>query len=223
MVIGWINQAFGMSAFPTEVAGRTAVLSHIGEIDNGDVGICLCAVHGGLEMGGGLLHGGISLPIDGGALSTEARRRLELPGDAIFPKTFVYDAVEDFSHGTGDAQGDGWAASTGFHDAGHMLYGPYTTDWCGFEGEATFFMQVDNVTADDLAVVNLEVFNSTKGELIGFRTVTRTEFDAPFQFQNFSVSFDAKDLADDVLEARVFWTDVSFVKVNTVSVSLYTQ
>ena len=53
--------------------------------------------------------------------------------------------------------------------------------------------------------------------------MTRTEFDAPFQFQNFSVSFDAKDLADDVLEARVFWTDVSFVKVNTVSVSLYTQ
>ena len=104
-----------------------------------------------------------------------------------------------------------------------MLYGPYTTEWCGFKGEATFFMQVDNVTADDLPVANLEIFDSVAGELLALRTVTRTEFNAPFEFQNFTVSFDATHLSDHPLEARVYWTDLSFVKVNAVTVTLFTQ
>jgi hypothetical protein len=87
-VYGWLDQPFSMSASDNYLAGRSATLSHEGPSDNEDVGICLCYVHGAIEMGGGLIHGGISLPIDGGGSTIEARRRLALPGsDAGEPGT----------------------------------------------------------------------------------------------------------------------------------------
>ncbi len=223
MVLAWLDQPFGMSAFPTEIAGRTAILSHVGPSDNADVGVCLCKVHGGLEMGGGLLHGGTSLPIDGGTTSVEARRRLQLPGGESYPKTLVYNAVNDFSHATGEAQGDGWSASTDPHNAGHMLYGPYTTAWCGFKGEASFSLQVDNNSADDLVVAVLDINDSTTDTILASREVKRKEFASTFQYQSFTVPFDATGFGGHTLEARVYWTDVSFVKLNTVTVTLLVQ
>jgi hypothetical protein len=223
VIFAWLDQPFGMSAFPDEVPGQTAILSHVGLSDNADVGMCLCKVHGGIEMGGGLIHGGTSLPIDGGQTSMEARRRLELPGENSYPKTYSYDAVDDFLHAIGNEEDDGWAAATGFHDAGHMIYGPYTSDWCGFTGEANFSLMVDNNTADDFLVVSLEVYNSTTGQIIANRPVTRTEFVAPFVYQSFSVPFDATNCSDDAMELRVYWTDLSYVKVQTISVLLTTQ
>ena len=80
MVLAWLDQPFTFSAFPDNVPGQTATLSHVGESDNADVGVCLCTVHGAVEMGGGLLHGGTSLPLTGGELSIEARRRLSFQG-----------------------------------------------------------------------------------------------------------------------------------------------
>ena len=166
------------------------------------------------------MHGGMSLPIGAGESSIFARRRLELPGETLYPITLVYDAVDDFQHATGDGGEDGWAAATGFHDANHMLYGPYTTDWCGFLGTASFFMQVDNIDVDDLPVVTVDIFDSTAGQALASRVITRSEFNAPFAFQEFALDFDATGLADHTLEARVFWHDVSFVKVSTVSITL---
>lgn len=221
LVFAWLDQPIGLSAFPTDVPGRTVVLSHEGESDNADVGLCLCIVHGALEMGGGLLHGGISLPIEGGTESVEARRRLSLPGEEIYPKSFFYDAVTDFLHATGDGQADGWAAATGFHDVGHMLYGPYTTQWCGFQGEADFFMLVDNNTSDDLVLVVLDVYDSTTDTVLGSRSVTRQEFLATSAFQSFKVPFDATGFAGHTLEARAYWTDNSLVKINSVTVTLF--
>ena len=220
IIFAWMGQPFGISAFPTEVPGRTAILSHIGESDNDDVGTCLCEVHGGLEMGGGVLHGGISLPIGSGETSIFARRRLELPGNVLYPRTMVYDAVDDFQHGTGEGAADGWGAATGFHDANHMLFGPYTSDWCGFHGTANFFMQVDNTDADDLKVVTVDIFDATAGAVLASREITRTEFNTPFVFQDFALDFDATGIANHALEARVYWHDVSFVKVSTVSITL---
>ena len=174
-------------------------------------------------MGGGLLHGGISLPIQAGESSIEARRRLELPGSITFPLALVYDAVTDFLHMTGGGEADGWAASTGFHDSGHMLYGPYTSDWCGYKGVAQFSMMVDNNTADDLVLVKLDIFDATTGTVLAELDVTRSQFNTPFEFQTFSLGFDASYCTDHSLEARVYWTDNSFVKINTVQMILNNQ
>lgn len=80
LAIGWLDQPITLSISEAYVAGGSATLSHVGPGDNADVGFCLCIVHGGLELGGGLIHGGISLPIPENSLSIEAKRRLRLPG-----------------------------------------------------------------------------------------------------------------------------------------------
>ena len=73
-VLGWANRPLTF----TTPEGRTATIANVGAIDNADVGACFCSVHGAIELGGGLLHAGISLPILGGQATTEARRRLTL-------------------------------------------------------------------------------------------------------------------------------------------------
>ena len=219
-VFGWINNPFSLSAFPLFAAGRSASLSHIGPSDNNDAGFCLCSVHGGLEMGGGLLHGGMSLPIDGGTSSIEARRRLDLPGDPLLPKTLVYEAETDLQHATGKADDDGWSANTAEHTADHMIYGPYATDWYGNQGTATFRMMVDNIDADDLEVVAINVHDATTQTNLAEMHITRTQFNAPYAYQDFTVNFDLQGRIGHAMELRAFWTDFSYVKVDKVTVAL---
>lgn len=82
VLIAWIDQPLTLSPEAAFVPGLAVTLSHVGPSDNQDVGACLCAVHGAIEMGGGLLHGGNnrerSLPVAPGGMSIEARRRLSV-------------------------------------------------------------------------------------------------------------------------------------------------
>jgi hypothetical protein len=91
IVFGWLNQPFRLSAEADGRNGRTLRLSNIGPSDNGDTGFCLCVNHGGIEMGGGLLHSApvqdAALPIAGGKLSIEARRRLETEAPTVIRDT----------------------------------------------------------------------------------------------------------------------------------------
>ena len=79
VLVGWIAQPLTLSTEAAYVPGTALTLSQVGPSDNDDVGACLCAVHGAVEMGGGLIHAGRSLPIEGGQSSIEARRRLAVP------------------------------------------------------------------------------------------------------------------------------------------------
>lgn len=67
--VGWIGHPVALGPF---------VMENAGPADNADTGWCLCSDHGGVELGGGLLHAGMSLPIEGGQSTIEARRRLRL-------------------------------------------------------------------------------------------------------------------------------------------------
>jgi hypothetical protein len=79
VLVGWIAQPLTLSASAGFTPGASLTVSHVGPGDNDDVGACLCAVHGAVEMGGGLIHAGRSLPLAGGQTSIEARRRLAVP------------------------------------------------------------------------------------------------------------------------------------------------
>jgi hypothetical protein len=220
-VISWLGQPISMSGFDEFVPGRTATLAHFGPSDNDDVGICLCRVHGGIEMGGGLIHGGISLPIAGGASSIEARRRLTLGGEPDAVAVHVYEAETDLSHhgDLGRAEADGWSASTGADDAGHMSYGPYAVDWGERSVQAVFELQVDNNTADDRVVVTVDVNDAAADQVVASREVRRREFRAPSRYQAFAVDASLAGRAGHRMEARVYWHDVSYVKLDRVVVT----
>lgn len=220
-VFGWIAQPFSMSALPVRVAGRNAKLSNIASADNDDVGICLCGVHGGIEMGGGLLHGGISLPIAGGETSMEAVRRLDFGGATQPSQAFLYPA-ETLAHATGVADSVGWVANTADHSAGHMIYGPYAVDWQGDAGEAVFAMSIDDHTANSEVVVSIDVYDSTANQTIAFQNIKRDDFTSTGT-QSFRLGFDFRNRTGHTMETRVYWHDKAQIRAEYISVDMWME
>jgi hypothetical protein len=222
VLIGWIDQPVSLSAVADYGAGVSATLAHVGAIDNADVGACLCTVHGAIELGGGLVHAGISLPIAGGQSTSEGRRRLTLhaagPGPVVRGQTL--DAESMLAHGVGRLDGDGWQAATGPDVAGHLAYGPYATDWGGGSAQAAFHLLVDNNTAANDVVVTLEINDATADRVLASRPVRRHELRAAHTYQRFTVDVDLTGRAGHRMETRVFWHDVSFVKLDKVVLDL---
>jgi hypothetical protein len=75
---------------------------------------------------------------------------------------------------------------------------------------------VDNNTADDLRVVNLDVYDANRDDVLNERAVRRREFTGTWAYQDFAVSFTSASASR--LEFRVYWDDVSYVRVDKVTV-----
>lgn len=223
VLVAWIAQPLTLAARAGYHAGIAVTLSHEGSIDNDDVGACLCSVHGGLEMGGGLVHANISLPIDGGESTALARRRLSVPSVGAPPVVhgFVFEAESSnaLGHNVGRADGDGWSANTAADASGHMSYGPYATNWGGGSAQAAFYLLVDNNSADDGKVVTLDVYDVTAGQVIATREVRRRQFRHPSAYQRFGLDFNLDGRAGHSLEVRVYWHDISYVRLDKIVVS----
>ena len=222
VLVGWAGQPMTLSTAAGERVGSTVSLAHIGPDadDNDDVGACLCSVHGAIEMGGGLLHGDRIPAIPGGGQSVEARRRLTIPstGVGVLARSYSYEAESQLGHQLGRAQGDGWSANTGDDSKGHMVHGPYATNWGGGAAQAVFVLLVDDNEYDNQPVVTLEAYDSTTGEILSSRPVLRREFRARDTYQRFAINFDLEGREGHSMETRVWWHDISYVRVDKVIV-----
>src|SRR5262245_18395831 len=102
--------------------------------------MCSCVAHGGLEFGGGVLHGYEIPPVAPGKPSILARKRVIFPqGTDFFAETNGYKANAEYhithhlangslsalENGTGSADGSAWKVDFNLNSAGHMIYGPY--------------------------------------------------------------------------------------------------
>jgi hypothetical protein len=220
VLVGWIDQPITLSAIDDYASGKTMTLSHIGPSDNRDVGVCLCSVHGGLEMGGGLIHGGMSLPIDGGEMTIEAKRRLALSdGVHVPPVEHAYQAETQVAHGVGRPDADGWSANTATDSKGYLSYGPYATDWGEGAAQAVFYLMVDNNSADNQVVATIDINDATTDESLVSRQITRRQFRTPSLYQRFAINVDLTGRAGHKMEARVWWTDTSYVRVDRIVVN----
>ena len=217
--LAWMYQPITLSVIDGIATGRTATLSHLGPGDNDDTGVCLCNSHDGLDMGGGLLHWGYSLPLAPGGSTDEAVRRLDLPDGEILPVTgFTYEAESDLQHNVGSADAEGWSATTGGSAEGWLAFGPYVTDWGDGSAQAVFIMMVDNVDLDDSVVVTVDINDNDGGGILASRDVRRSEFHQPYLYQRFALDFDLKDSGGHLMEARVYWRDTSYVRLDKVLV-----
>jgi hypothetical protein len=220
-VFGWLDQPISMSPAPQYVEGRSATLDHVGPSDNQDVGICLCVVHGGIEMGGGLIHAGISLPINGGSSSIEARRRLTLPGTGGPGEisSFVYEAETDLLHTSGEQEPDGWSATVGEHQPGYMVYGPHAATWGDGSAQAVFYLMLDTISADNMKVVTLDIHDATAQQILVTREVRSHDLRAPMTYQRFAVTVDLPGRSGHTMEARVNWHGEANVRLDKVTVN----
>ncbi len=216
-VFAWLDQPISLSVSDQAVAGRSVTLNHVGPSDNADIGICFCSVHGGLELGGGLIHGGTSLPIAGGAMTPEARRRLTLTGTPQ-RAVHVYEAEADLSHAVGQAETDGWSASTAADSAEHMAFGPYATNWGGVSAAAAFHLQVDN-NVGSAVVVTVDLYDATSDQILASRALRRNEFADVGVYTTFVLTSDLIGRTGHTMETRVYWHDVSYVRLDKVVVT----
>ncbi|MEE2788985.1 MAG: hypothetical protein VX589_16740 [Myxococcota bacterium] len=216
VVLGWARQPVTLSAFADYTEARAFTLSNHGE-DSGDSGFCLCIVHGAIEMGGGL----ISVPVPGGNESHLARRRLTLRHEspAPAPQVWTYEAETDLSHGLGRADADGWSASTNDDEAGHMVFGPYASDWGEGPRSATFRLMVDVADDREERVAIIDIFDADADEIITSRPILRSDFGRSFQYQDFTLDFDMTGRDGHRMETRVYWRDISYLRLDRVIVS----
>ena len=215
VVLGWASQAVGLSPFDYDAFGAAFELSNHGPNENGDTGFCLCVVHGGIEMGGGLNVG----IVRGGDTSEVSIRRLSIQRGPGLPERLnrVYEAESDLSHGLGRLDRDGWSANVS-DEAGHLIYGPYATDFGEGVIDVVFRMLIDVVNDPEEEVVTLDVHDATTQEILVRRTLTRSHFRAPFEYQDFYLETDLSGRAGHQIETRVFWHDLSYVRVDRVTV-----
>jgi hypothetical protein len=216
VVLGWAGQSVALSAFDFFARGQAFTIGNHGPEDNDDSGFCLCLVHGGIEMGGGLIHGAV----DGGALSFEARRRLTVHHEAAPPMRdeWLYEAERDLEHNQGRAEADGWAADTVRDEAGYLIFGPYARDWPEGDLSATFRLMVDVTNNLNEIVASLDVFDAETGEILVGHAIPRSAFEAPFTYQDFTINFSTAGRMGHPMETRVFWHDISYVRADRVVV-----
>lgn len=83
VVVGWGQTSYVASTVPEVKSGASIALSHpeMGTSKNQeDIGTCVCVVHGGMEMGGGVLSAQTGcVPLNAGQTSLRNTRRLWLP------------------------------------------------------------------------------------------------------------------------------------------------
>jgi len=122
------------------------------------------------------------------------------------------------SHKTGRLETDGWLCQTGIDTPNdHMIYGPYSTVVPAGPNVAEFRMKVDNNTANDDPVVDIDVRNATTGQTLAARTITRKQFPVASNYTNFTLPF-TMPADNQSIELRVFWRGTSYTKVDWVAV-----
>ncbi|SEM51342.1 GxGYxYP domain-containing protein [Paenibacillus sp. OV219] len=120
-------------------------------------------------------------------------------------------------HGIGRVSGDGWQASSALDGQGHMVYGPYDSNVPVGSRKVTFRLKVDNNTVDNANVVKIDVYDATSGTSIVQADITRQQFTAANQYQDFSLSFN--QTLNRNLEYRVWYYDNSTITADSVTIN----
>jgi hypothetical protein len=121
-------------------------------------------------------------------------------------------------HKTGRLETDGWLCQTGIDAADqHMIYGPYVTNIPAGSHLAEFRMKIDNNTANDDPVVDIDVRNATNGQILASQAVSRRQFPIAGDYTNFTLPFTIAS-NNQSIELRVYWRGTAYTKVDWVGV-----
>jgi hypothetical protein len=134
--------------------------------------------------------------------------------------TETLQAITNFSHATGENDGDGWGAQPGIDTPNaYMLYGPGDTTVPVGQNTATFSAEIDDNAVDNNPQIILDVFDDTTGQVLASQTITRQQFTTASSYVTFDVPFTLAT-AGDALEYRVYWLGDASIEVNTVTIAI---
>ena len=119
-------------------------------------------------------------------------------------------------HHTGRLETDGWLCQTGIDSPNeHMIFGPYDTNTPAGPNVAEFRMKIDNNTANDDPVVDIDVRNATTGQILAAQTITRRQFTIASNYTSFTLPF-TMPADNQSLELRIYWRGAAYIKVDWV-------
>ncbi len=125
---------------------------------------------------------------------------------------------EQLSKQIGRRDGSTRSANVAQDAAGYLTFGPYITRLPADTYQATWRMAIDNVTANNEAVVTIDVYTIDTNTVLVSRTITRQEFAQANVFQDFTLNF-THSAPGNRLEWRTNWFDNSYLKVDYIEVS----
>jgi YD repeat-containing protein len=147
---------------------------------------------------------------------------ISAPGNGSAARTSItgYDTVfhalpTSFSNALSQSE-----SATAQDSAGFLQFGPYTAAGLTGANVARWNLLIDNNSADNAAVVQLDVHDATIGTVLASRVVTRREWTTTGQYQEFALPFILdSSRAGHALEYRVYWYDAAYVRRQQVRVT----
>jgi len=130
------------------------------------------------------------------------------------PITFEAEDTHNSQIGKFDSEGIFATAE----DAGnqYLAFGPYTTEVAAGRRTAEFFLHLDNVSADNKIIAEIDVHDSHHNVVLARQELRRRDFSTPFQNSSFVLNFDNR--IDSVLEFRVLFFGHSYIHFDKVVV-----
>ncbi|KAJ3086189.1 hypothetical protein HK102_013425 [Quaeritorhiza haematococci] len=212
--------AMTLSATGTMTSGRSVTISQAGGL--GDVGICLCHVHGGFELGGSVLQ---DQRVEAGQPSPLHSRSFifgteldKVSATQIETLKILGNDPDPSIHDLGSLVDDkSWGQGVG-RDPGYLLARRSMSVKRGSVGQAAFYLAIDivNGAAED-KVVTLDIALNGR-EAIATKEIRRKDFFADNTIQRFVLPFQVTS-ADGNLEPRIFWHNKAFIKTEGVVVN----
>jgi len=120
-------------------------------------------------------------------------------------------------HKTGHLDTDGWLCQTGIDAANdHMVYGPYDTSLTAGSYVAEFRMKIDNNTANNDSVADIDVRDAATGAALAYQAITRQQFPIAANYTSFTLPF-TMPVSHHAIEFRVYWRGRAYIKVDYVA------
>jgi hypothetical protein len=128
----------------------------------------------------------------------------------------TFEAERDLEHQIGRPEADGWGVGPGDAIGRLVSHGPFTTAVPSGPRTATFRLLIDDVARDDRAVLGISVRDAATGRVLARRQITRRQFAAAGQYQDFAIGFSAG--AGQRLDFRVHYLGGAWCRQDRVSV-----
>lgn len=143
--------------------------------------------------------------LNGSSATNERTWRWEAEGSSIGNKT-------------GRPESDGWLCQTGIDAPNqHMVYGPYDNTVTSGPNTAEFRMKIDNNTANNDPIVDIDVSDTATGAILAAQTVTRQQFAIAGDYTSIKLPF-VMPADNHAIELRVYWRGSAYTKVDWVGV-----
>jgi YD repeat-containing protein len=126
-------------------------------------------------------------------------------------------AAQSLPHLIGYAEADGWAADVSIAPS-FLTYGPYTATVPVGARVGTWRMLIDvrNVP-DDSVIATLDVYDSTAGQQLATRNVTRQQWAAGQAYQVFELPFTLdSSRAGHAIELRTYYQQHAYLRVEKI-------